>query len=294
MSCFYGEIWVSESCCGVLQWVQQPLWAPSFRQSFTGAHTLFIRLLQMPELVSFSSCNVGLLWGCLLLSLICLSDFSLRLYSVHFLFLLQHIYNLSFLFFAFVFPVLPTPLMCSLLTHPQTEDSQCPTSTEATFSTVTNGMWALSCVPRPLPPSANGWTSVLSAVTSDLCRSLTWCMKMCKPPSLPFSLFLCFSVCVWSSLRSQSVSDTCEHSSLFSHTCLCLTLCVCLSGKQPDGAVENNQNKGKNHQHVYSWGLVWFGGGMKLHHVSELLYCQSLFQQSSVSHWYPDWMIFEW
>lgn len=32
----------------VLQSVQQPLWAGSFRQSFTGANTLFIRLLQMP------------------------------------------------------------------------------------------------------------------------------------------------------------------------------------------------------------------------------------------------------
>lgn len=49
-------------CCSS---VQLPLWAGLFRHSFTGTNTLFRRLLQMPELVSFSSCSGILLWGCL-------------------------------------------------------------------------------------------------------------------------------------------------------------------------------------------------------------------------------------
>lgn len=55
-----------------------------------------------------------------------------------------------------VFPFLPNPLMCPQnlpSSHiPQTEDStQLLVSTDASHSTVTNGMWAQSCLPCPAP-----------------------------------------------------------------------------------------------------------------------------------------------
>lgn len=98
-------------CCSS---VQLPLWAGSFRHSFTGTNTLF-RRLQMPELVSFSSCSGILLWGCLCfffnLSPILRfhsTQYALRIQSCAY----KHIHFLSFFILDllfFVFPFLPNP-----------------------------------------------------------------------------------------------------------------------------------------------------------------------------------------
>lgn len=119
-------------------------------------------------------------------------------------------------------------------TFPQTEDNtQSVISTDASHSTVTNGMWASPSV-RPATPlsSANEWTpfdmrnicsvsQCLGPVYEDDCWPFWF---------FPFCLVLC-SFYLLSTVLSQG--DT-----------FILFVCILL-GKQPDGAVENNQNKGK-------------------------------------------------
>lgn len=96
-------------------------------------------------------------------------------------------------FALFCFPLFcQKPLTCLLtpLPHhvPQTEDStQLLISADATYSTVTNGMWA-SCLPRPLPVS--GPQYIWPVVDSHFLKRLWLCRPRVWAPW--FCLLLCF------------------------------------------------------------------------------------------------------
>lgn len=73
-------------------------------------------------------------------------------------------------------------------------------------------------------------------------------MKTCLPLSLfpSVSCLCCFLFLdVWLFLKSQIYVHM-GRPTVHLHVYLCLTLSGSLLGKQPDGAVENNQNKGKS------------------------------------------------
>lgn len=126
----------------------------------------------------------------------------------------------------FCSPFLPHPLKPFLPSShtPLTEDSpQLLTSTDASFSTVTNGMWAYSCLPAPLLPSTQ-------CSESDLWRTHAYdhvsqsldpvCEDVCTFIHLPFSIVsLCFSKSVncWWLLTREHFSFI--HVSLHSLEC---------------------------------------------------------------------------
>lgn len=154
-------------------------------------------------------------------------------------------------------------------TFPQTEDStQLPICTDASHSTVTNGTWAScpSCPPpvlKRMSGSPMTWYSYDEASDGPIhlkCLSVSWpsvwrwlltfhilpsCVVLCSF----FVLFtsLCF-VSLWWKFNYDPLVTEYEHVQTHFwrfHPPHSNSPSFFFSGKQPDGAVENNQNKGK-------------------------------------------------